>query len=375
MVKKIVYISLLLGITLSLTSCGGKTDTDIVLKDSGAKQDTSRAARMAPEETKAILSDSGFTLQWASIQGLSQHIRSTSGTTNIRQYINSLTGSDMNSTLQRSYLQSFVWDYEKANAERDKLCSYNSAVCPQDQFTLNLPTIVDKKTWEPVKNTRVYINTKRVGTVSPKVALYNDMVHRVRVEKEGYLDSYGMLNALPGGHSVLEAGAKLKPAELHISVPVDTPITQKVTNFTYTVPANAFVDGAGKPVSGKVDLYFFSMDTGDQDLSIFQLNAFAKDGTLLWDNMITFGMPLVTAYQNGVPLDIKIPIDGTGTILNQTSEMDFQNVPKNVWLWEKELLKYKIPPFWSLNRKTGTWTESQMMILDTKGNYRFQIIR
>ncbi len=117
------------------------------------------------------------------------------------------------------------------------------------------------------------------------------------------------------------------------------------------------------------------MNQDDQDLSIFDLSAFGANGELVGDNMITYGMPLITAYKDGEPLRIVKPIQGTGTILGITPAMDLKNVPKNVWLTGNELLTHGIPPFWSLNRETGVWTESKMMILDEAGNYRFEIIR
>jgi hypothetical protein len=52
----------------------------------------------------------------------------------------------------------------------------------------------------------------------------------------------------------------MKKAELHTSTPASQSTKQKVTNFEYSVPANAFTDMAGNPVTGNVDIYYFSLD-------------------------------------------------------------------------------------------------------------------
>jgi len=365
--KKILTGALILSPIL-LTSCWNK---NIPAEES---VEPSRASTMSQEEANHLLADSDFSLENATLQDLSSHIRSTSGISNIPAYIESLTGTDQNTVIKKAYLQSFVGDYTQANQARDELCSYSNAHCAQKNIEIKVPKAVDKS-GAAVAGTQVYIDTKKIQNAPTETRLYDNMVHRIRIAKEGYLDSYGSLNAVEGGYNTLEASGVLKKAEAHTSSPATEAVVKKVTNFEYHVPANAFVDQSGKAVTGDVDVYYFSMDQSDQDLSIFGLSAFGPDGNLIGDSMITYGMPLVTAYQDGNPLRIIRPIEGTGTILGINDTMNLKDVPKNVWLNGAELLEYGIPPFWSLNRETGTWTETRMMILDEQGNYRFEIIR
>lgn len=372
--KKSLSVSILVLTAFVLSSCRSGTELPSSWNNTDQKASLSRAEQLTPEEVQSILANSWFTLSKSNVTDISNHLRADNSWNNIQNYINSLTGSDINSKMNRSYLQSFMGDYQNANRTRDELCSYNPATCPQSDIELKINTPLDAKTGEAIGKTNIYVNARKIDT-STKPKFYNNMVHRIRVEKEWYLDTYGLLNAIPGGYNKLDADPKMKKAELHTSTPASQSTKQKVTNFEYSVPANAFTDMAGNPVTGNVDIYYFSLDQWDQGLSVFQLSTFYADGTLAGHSMFTFGMPIVTAYQNGLPLKIRSPIEWSGAILGVTPEMDLQNVPKNVWLWAKELLKYKIPPFWSLNREAGIWTESKMMILDTKGTYRFQISR
>jgi len=141
----------------------------------------------------------------------------------------------------------------------------------------------------------------------------------------------------------------------------------------YTIAPNSFKNANGETVTGEVEVYTFSLDREDNaDLSVFQLDAYDANGVKVGDSFITFGMPYVTAYQNGEALEIASPIEGTGVILYQDG-MDLVNVPKNEWLSGDQLEQYSIPPFWNLDRKAGVWHETQMMILDEAGNYRFRL--
>ncbi len=185
--KKVLTGALIIS-PLLLTSCWNR---DIAPQEPA---DTSRAATMTQEEAKTLLADADFSVHNASLQDLAGHLRSGSGSQNMHEYIASLSGSDQDTIVKRAYIQSFVGDYTNANKTRDELCSYNSAFCQQADIDIKIPKIVDKK-GNAIENVRVYVDTKKINTPSD-ARLYNDMVHRIRVEKEGYLDTYGYLNAL-----------------------------------------------------------------------------------------------------------------------------------------------------------------------------------
>jgi hypothetical protein len=95
-------------------------------------------------------------------------------------------------------------------------------------------------------------------------AVYSDMVHRVRVEAEGYLDSYARLNDTgTDGYKTLAIQPTMAKSETKIEM--DNQIGGTYTagmgtgSITYTLAPDTFTTMDGKKVTGKVDLYLFAL--------------------------------------------------------------------------------------------------------------------
>ena len=186
---------LLIGATLlTLASCG-KTPEPVVT------QSGSTGAATAPytlEQYDAMFASEAakpFSVNSGSITttDLNAHIRS--GTRNIRDLIESLTGSDTASIQKRSYLKSYMGDYSGAIAERDTLCKADTTQCPQPSIILDVGTARDQS-GATIESPHIYLNGQPITMESSisQPPVYGDMIQRVRVEKEGYLDSYAKLD-------------------------------------------------------------------------------------------------------------------------------------------------------------------------------------
>ena len=86
-------------------------------------------------------------------------------------------------------------DYSGALAERDALCQVDTTQCPSANIILDIDTARDQSGMT-IESTRVYLNGQPIIMESAiaQPVVYSDMVQRVRVEKEGYLDSYAKFN-------------------------------------------------------------------------------------------------------------------------------------------------------------------------------------
>ena len=86
-------------------------------------------------------------------------------------------------------------DYSGALAERDTLCKTDTTQCPTASIILDIATTQDQS-GATIENPRVYLNGQAISMESAiaQPLVYSDMVQRVRIEKEGYLDSYAKLN-------------------------------------------------------------------------------------------------------------------------------------------------------------------------------------
>jgi hypothetical protein len=183
-------------IPMILVSCG-KSD-DVVPTQTGA---TNSGAEKAPytteqyeamfaaERAKPFFINSGA----VSTQDVSSYLQGEAR--NIRELIASLTGSDAETVNKRSYLRSYMGDYSGAFAERDSLCKIDTAECPTFGITIDITPTVDQS-GNIISAPNIYLDGKPLVAESSIVQpeTYDNMVHRVRVEKEGYLDSYARIN-------------------------------------------------------------------------------------------------------------------------------------------------------------------------------------
>jgi hypothetical protein len=376
--RRYTPLLLLTVIPLILVSCG-KSD-DVVQTQSGSTNSGKEVSPYTLEQYEALFARKSGAVFSASASGIdtatiSSHIHSESR--NIRELIESLTGSDTATIEKRSYLRSYMGDYSGALAEKDALCKIDATACPKPSIILDVGTAVDQS-GTVISNPTIYLNGKPLVMESSvaQPPVYDDMVQRVRVEKEGYLDSYGKLDDA-GENSYKTLSIKPKLAKSDASIIMDNQSGGTYTagngtgSITYTLTPDTFTTLDGKKVTGNINLYLFTLTKGDNSLSTFQLDVFSASGSNIGRGMITDGMPFVTAYQSGQVLKIAKPIDGIGQLYSDEFPMDFVNVPKNTWLKYDELKKYNLPGYWKLDRNSGVWTESEMQIIDTVGRYRF----
>lgn len=291
---------------------------------------------------------------------------------NIRELIESLTGSDIASVQKRSYLKSYMGDYSGALAERDALCKTTIDQCPMANIILDVGTAQDQS-GATIESPRVYLNGQAIAMESAiaQPLVYSDMVQRVRIEKEGYLDSYGKLNDIEWASKTFSVQPTLAKAATQIKIDANDTGTYTGSDISYTITPDTFATIDGKKVTGTIDVYLFGLTRSDNDLSAFQLDVFSASWVNVWSRMITDGMPFVTAYQDGQELNIIKPIVGIGKMKSDRLMTGLKSVPKNTWLSPTELEKYNLPGFWRLNRSSGVWMDSEMQILDETGTYMF----
>jgi len=130
-----------------------------------------------------------------SIEYLSAHMFSGSGQASVQDYIAALTGSDADTVEKRAYLQSLIGDYAEAISARDTLCETNPEECPGTYIVLDVGPASDQS-GNTISSPRVYLDGAVISPDEKSPLVYNNFVHRVRVEKEGYLDAYSELNGV-----------------------------------------------------------------------------------------------------------------------------------------------------------------------------------
>jgi hypothetical protein len=377
--RRYTPLVLLTVIPLILVSCG-KTD-DIIPTQTGVTSSWKETSPYTLEQYETLFA--AKEKEWFYIQGsgtivsdIGAHLRS--GHRNITELISSLTGSDTATIEKRSYLRSYMGDYSGALAEKDTLCKIDTTQCPKPSIILDVGTAVDQS-GTVIESPNIYLNGRPI-TMESSIAqppVYDEMVHRVRVEAEWYLDSYGKLDdTWVNAYKTLSVNPTLAKSDM--SIVMDNQIGGTYTagegtgSITYTLAPDTFTTLDGKEVTGNINLYLFALTKWDNSLSTFQLDVFSASGTNVGWAMITEGMPFVTAYQNGKVLKITKPIEGVSKLQQaERFKMDFEWVPKNTWLKNDELMKYGLPGYWRLDRESGVWKESEMQILDTTGRYRF----
>jgi len=300
---------------------------------------------------------------------------------NLKKKIKLLSASweTINNKMKATFLESFIWDYKNALSKRNNLCKNNesSQFCKKVDLNLISYRPVDKD-WNIVKNVQISIDWKQIWNLKWKnnLKVENKFIHRIRISKEWYLDFYKKIFIDASWNEKESLNPKLLKASL-IKVIDSTKDNQlKTNNFSYDIKSDSFITKDWKKYSWKVKLYAFDIWENNWDLNVLNLDAFDNNGSYVWNSMVTFGMPLIIAYDNSWNR-LKI----SGSILwkwkieniDKAPWIDLVNVPKNTWLSKKELDKYKIPPFWHLDLDSWVWNSDEMKILDINGNYEFRL--
>jgi hypothetical protein len=310
---------LFIGATLlTLASCG-KTPEPVGTQ-SGATNSGVVAPKRSQQEVDALFAAESakvFSVNSGSTADITTYIHS--GERNIPELIASLTGSDAETVSKRSYLRSYMGDYSGALSERDSLCKNDTKECAKYGITLDIASIVDQS-GTIITTPNIYLDgqplTVESSIVQPKA--YDDMIHRVRVEKEGYLDSYQKLAGAESGIKQFSIAPVMAKASLMVEMDNQTGGSYTAGEgsgaINYTIAPDTFVTLDSKVVQGKVNLYLFALGKTDNSLSSFNLDVFSASGSNVGTSMVTDGMPFVTAYQDGKELRIKTPIVGIGTM-------------------------------------------------------------
>jgi hypothetical protein len=295
-------------VPMILVSCG-KTD-DVLPTQSGSTSSGIEAPKLSREEVDALFAAEAakpFSANSGSTTDISAYIQG--GERNIPELIASLPGSDATTVAKRSYLRSYMGDYSGALSERDTLCKNDTSKCAKYGITLDISSTVDQS-GTIISAPNIYLDGQPLAVessiVQPKT--YDDMVHRVRVEKEGYLDAYQKLAGAESGIKQFSVASVMAKASLMIEMDNQTGGSYTAGDgsgaITYTIAPNTFASLDGKIVQSKVSLYLFALGRDDNALSSFSLDVFSASGSNVGTSMVTDGMPFVTAYQDGKELTI-----------------------------------------------------------------------
>lgn len=213
---------LFIGATLlTLASCG-KTPEPVGTQ-SGATNSGVVKSLYTPEELEVAINTAAnkpFSIHSGSVTTVEINSYLHGDIRNIRELIESLTGSDAASVTKRSYLRSYMGDYSGALAERGTLCKNDITQCPQSTILLDVGTARDQS-GETIESPRVYLDGQSITMESAiaQPAVYSDMMHRVRVESEGYLDSYARLNDTgTGGYKTLAIQPTMAKSDMKIEM-------------------------------------------------------------------------------------------------------------------------------------------------------------
>jgi hypothetical protein len=311
---------------------------------------------------------------------LSNSLYMKDGWNNLKEKIQILSqsGSSNENKAKASYLESFLWDYKQAIANRDTLCEQetNDSYCKKTPLDITSYRPEDTK-WNILDGVQISLPWEETKNLKWKNILnvYNKFVHRIKVSKKWYLDFYEKI-VLDNTQNVKNSiNPKLVQADKNIEISNNEDTQHKTDNFEYQISANTFVDTLWDTVNGKIDVFFFDIHAEDGDINALNLDSFDEDGSYIGNSMVTHWMPLIKAYKWEKELKINIPIIGKGKILEpgKSEWIDLWEVPKNEWLTKETLDQYNIPPFWYLDQNAWVWKSSEMKILDTKWNYEFKL--
>ncbi len=256
-----------------------------------------------------------------------------------------------------SILESLIWNYNKSESLRNKVCiNNNSEVCYKRDINISY----DKLEWFKLESNNKW--------------LYNNNIYRFKFSKKWYLDVFEKVYLTKYSDKHIKAEWKTLKSKYTESIDNSKSFEYKTKNFSFYIKPNTFTYN-WKPVEWKIDVYFFDIGSSDWNLNVFNLDSFDERYNYIWSAMITLGMPLVKAYKWDNELDISIPISWTWKIQDtyRAPWIDLKNVPKNIFLGIDELKKYNIPPWWHYDKNKWVWFSSYMKILDEEWNYEFNL--
>lgn len=380
--KNIQILLFLIVTSFLLVSCWWDNTKKIEVKQETKKQEVKKQENINKiEEKNVILEKFNKDIKKISFNELNNSLYSNGGWNNLKEKIKILSASweTINNKMKATFLQSFIWDYKNALEKRKELCKNNSNLDFCKKIDLSLisyrPTDND---WNILDNVKISVDWKYIWDLKWKNTLQveNKFIHRIRVSKQWYLDFYKK-NFIDSNWNEKESlNPQLLKADKKVIIDTNKDTKVDTDNFSYNIQSNSFITKNWKKYSWKVNLYVFDITEDDWDLNVLNLDIFDKNGDYVWNSMVTFGMPLLKAYDDKWnELVIWKKIIGKWIIQNleKAPWIDLNNVPKNKWLSKNELDKYKIPPFWYLDQKNWVWLESEMKILDSNWNYEFRL--
>ena len=182
--RRYTPLVLLAVIPLILSSCWKKDTPEPV--DNSTVSSGAAIPNLTREEVDALFAAEAakpFSANSASMTDIAAYMQG--GERNIPELIASLTGADTETVSKRAYLRSYMGDYSGALTEHDALCKTDTTQCAKYGITLDISSTVDQS-GIIITAPNIYLDgqplTVDSSIVQPKT--YDDMVHRVRVEKE-----------------------------------------------------------------------------------------------------------------------------------------------------------------------------------------------
>lgn len=293
---------------------------------------------------------------------------------------------DIKALNQLIYLNSFYWNYTENKKQIKQLCKEDStqATCIKDNFEVIISRPLDEDDFL-LDDLEFSFNwgEKTEQRWIMKFEGNSNTHYRFKVSKKWYTDFFSQYSSIKDEWSLPEKrnisiNPKLIKAEKRKRNFVNKPLKMETSNFTYEVPGDAFTKQDWTKISWPIDLFFFNITPEEQENwsanSVLNQTVFDRNGNLVWNGMITHGMPLIKAYKWNEELKISKPIIWEWKIMvkDKALGMNLKDVPKNEWLNKEELDEYKIPPFWNLS-KDWVWYESELMILNSNGDYKFKL--
>lgn len=276
-----------------------------------------------------------------------------------------------------SFLQSFVGDYENSLQNRENFCleDNNLDYCKKIDFEL-ISYFPRSTTWEYLEWVKMYFDNRELWEFKwvKKVQLEDKFVHRIKLEKEWYLDFFEKIVIDGNIQDSISINPIMIPANKNEIIDPTKMNTIYSDNFTYVIEEDSFIDKSWNLYSKEVIVYLFDLWSNEQGENVFNLDVFTEDLDYNWYSFNTYWMPMLIAYDkswNRLKFQKEVKWKWIIENLNNIFEIDIRWVPKNTYLWKEELDNYNIPPFWYLNLNSGIWNEWKMSILDENWNYEF----
>ena len=379
MKKVFVYLLWFLSILLLLGSCGTNKNNEVNNTNNNNIVENQENKKEAKQNF--TLEEFNKDIKKISFIELNNSLYSNWGGDNLFEKIKILSWTDetKENKLKASFLESFIWDYENALKNREDLCKNNKKIdfCKKIDLKLISYRPVDTD-WNKLDNVNISIDNKKMWVLKWKnnLNIENKFIHRIKVSKEWYLPFYKKIFIDTNWNQKESLNPKLLKASIIKTIKSNEDVSINSKNFSFHILKNSFKTKDNKVYNWDVKINIFDISEDNWDLNVLNLDTFDSNWTYVWNSMVTFGMPLVIAYdKNWNQLNITSEIIWKWQIQNleKAPWIDLDNVPKNIWLSKKELDKYKIPNFWHLDLDSWVWIESKMKILDSKWNYEFKL--